>query len=149
MTDDTRDRIAEHLLALLPLYHNKIFRPEIDLPGMQAAQHRVLGVLSREGPLPMSELGRRLYISRPYITALVDKLIDEGHAERHPDARDRRVINVTITDSGRRCLKQTGAQYKNHIRTLLANLDDGDLDELCTSLEKLREILSKITSEDL
>jgi DNA-binding MarR family transcriptional regulator len=149
MTDDTREKVAEHLLALLPLYHKKIFRPESDITGIQAAQHRVLGVLMREGPLPMSELGRRLYISRPYMTALVDRLIDEGYAERHPDARDRRVINVTITDSGRSFLKYTGTRYKNHIKKLLANLNTGDLEDLCTSLGKLREILSRVTPEEL
>jgi DNA-binding MarR family transcriptional regulator len=149
MTDDTRDRVAEHLLALLPFYHKKIFRPEFDITGMQAAHHRVLGVLIREGPLPMSELGRRLYISKPYMTTLVDKLIEEGHAKRHPDTSDRRVINITITDSGKKYLKHAGAQYKNHVKTLLAGLTSRDLEELCTSLEKLREILSKITSGDL
>lgn len=65
MPDDTRERVAEQMLALLPFYHTKIFRSEFDLAGMQTAQYRVLGVLIREGTLPMSELGKRLYISRP------------------------------------------------------------------------------------
>lgn len=145
MPDDTRERVAEQMLALLPFYHKKIFRPEYDLAGMQSAQFRVLGVLIREGTLPMTELGKRLYISRPYMTVLVDKLIEEGRAERHPDERDRRVINITITVSGKKYLKHAGARYKNHVKTLLSGLDSRDLEELCTSLEKLRGILSKIT----
>lgn len=79
------------------------------------------------------------------MTTLVDKLIEEGHAERHPDERDRRVINITITESGKKYLKHAGARYKNHVKTLLSGLDCRDLEELCTSLEKLRGILSKIT----
>lgn len=145
MADNTKDRIAEQMLALLPFYHKKIFRPEFENAGMQTAQYRVLGTLITEGTLPMSELGKRLYISKPYMTTLVDKLIEEGYAERHPDSRDRRVINIMITDSGRKYLKHAGARYRNHIKTLLSGLDSRDLEELCTSLEKLRGILSKIT----
>jgi len=145
MTQDTSDRVAEQMLALLPFYHKKIFRPEFDITGMQAAQYRVLGTLIREGTLPMSELGKRLYISKPYMTILVDKLTEEGYAERHPDGKDRRVINITITDSGKKYLKHAGARYKNHVKTLLSGLDSRDLEELCTSLENLRGILSKIT----
>jgi DNA-binding MarR family transcriptional regulator len=145
MTKDVRDRAAEHLLALLPFYHKKLFRPEHGFTGMQAAQYRMLGVLTREGTLPMSELGKQLYISKPYMTILVDKLIEDGHVKRCPDTEDRRVINITITNSGKRYLKHAGARYKNHVKTLLSDLNTADLDELCSSLAKLRGILSTIT----
>jgi DNA-binding MarR family transcriptional regulator len=140
-----RDRIADNLLALLPFYHKKIFRPEHGITGMQAARYRLLGVLMREGTLPMSELGKRLYISKPYMTTLVNQLIGEGHVERIPDTRDRRVINIAITPSGGRHLKQAGALYKDDVKNLLGNLNTEELDELCQSLEKLRSILSRIS----
>ena len=145
MTDDRRDMIADNLLALLPFYHKKIFRSEHGITGMQAAQYRLLGVLMRGGTLPMSELGKRLYISKPYMTILVDQLIREGHVERTPDTRDRRVINITITSSGSKHLKQAGALYKDDVKNLLSDLNTEDLEELCQSLEKLRSILSKIS----
>ncbi len=90
MTDLIKERIAENLIALLPFYHKKIFRPGLGKTGMQVAQYRTLGVLMREGtPLPMSELGKRLYISKPYMTVLVDQLIRDGHVQRIPGTRDR------------------------------------------------------------
>jgi DNA-binding MarR family transcriptional regulator len=144
VADDLKDMIADNLLALLPFYHKKIFRAEHGITGMQAAQYRLLGALMRGGTLPMSELGKRLYISKPYMTTLVDQLIREGHVERTPDTRDRRVINITITPSGSKHLKQVGALYKDDVKNLLGDLNKKDLEELCQSLEKLRSILSKI-----
>lgn len=145
MTDIIKERIAENLIALLPFYHKKIFRPGIGITGMQAAQYRTLGVLMREGTsLPMSELGKRLYMSKPYMTKLIDQLIQDGLVQRIPDTTDRRVINISITAEGRRHLKQAASLYKGNIKSILSDLDRQDLEDLCQSLEKLRNIISRI-----
>jgi DNA-binding MarR family transcriptional regulator len=146
VTDQIKERIAENLIALLPFYHKKIFRPGLGITGMQAAQFRTLGILMREDTtLPMSELGKRLYMSKPYMTILVDQLILDGHVQRIPDTRDRRVINITITPEGKRHLKQAASRYKETIKNMLSELDSQDLEDLCQSLEKLRTIISKIS----
>jgi DNA-binding MarR family transcriptional regulator len=145
VTEGIRERIAENLIALLPFYHKKIFRPGLGITGMQAAQYRTLGILMREDtPLPMSELGKRLYISKPYMTALVNQLIRDGQVQRIPGTRDRRVINIAITPEGSRYLKQAGSLYKENIKNILSALDRQDLEDLCQSLEKLRNIISRI-----
>ena len=144
MTNDVRDRAAKELLALMPFYHKHIMKTGYGISGMQAAQYRVLGVLMKAGSLPVSEIGRRLYISKPYMTALIDTLIEEGFVKRQPDLTDRRVINITITEQGKKYLKQSVTLFKNELKVLLSNLDDTDLTELCTSLESLKAILAKI-----
>lgn len=146
MTDHIKERIAENLIALLPFYHKKIFKPGLGITGMQAAQYRTLGILMREStPLPMSELGKRLYISKPYMTMLVDQLIRDGHVQRIPDIRDRRVINIAITTEGKRHLKQAASRYKENVKTILSDLERQDLEDLCQSLEKLKNIISRIS----
>jgi DNA-binding MarR family transcriptional regulator len=144
VTDDLKDRIAGLMLSILPFYHKKIFSQGHAVTGMQAAQYKVLWILTREGILPMSELGKHLSISRPYITTLVDQLIRDGYVERIPDIWDRRVINICITPSGKKNLQQAGVVFKADIKNLLAGLDDNDLKELCQSLEKLHSIFAKI-----
>lgn len=145
MDERIEERIAENLIALLPFYHKKIFRPRQGVSGVQAAQYRTLGILLREGsPLPMSELGKRLYISKPYMTVLVDQLIRDGHARRIPDPNDRRVINIAITPEGVKYLKQGAAIYKDTIMDTLTGLSREDLTELCQSLEKIRTIIAQI-----
>jgi DNA-binding MarR family transcriptional regulator len=146
MTDIVKERVAENLIALLPFYHKKIFGPGGQgITGMQAAQYRLLGVLMKVGtPLSMSELGKRQYISKPYMTILVDQLIQDGCVQRIPDPGDRRVINIAITPEGKRHLKQAASRYKETIKNMLSELDSQDLEDLCQSLEKLRNIIAKI-----
>jgi DNA-binding MarR family transcriptional regulator len=138
------DRAADDLLTLMPFYHKHIMKTGYGITGLQAAQYRVLGVLMKAGTLPVSEIGRRLYISKPYMTALIDTLIGGGFVQRQPDLIDRRVINITITEQGKKYLKQSVILYKKDLQELLSFLDDTDLEELCTSLESLKAILAKI-----
>jgi len=144
VTDELKDRIAVLMLSILPFYHKKIFRSGHCATGVQAAQYRVLWVLVREGILPMSELGKQLYISKPYMSTLVDQLIRDGYVERIPDTRDRRVININITPAGSKHLQRAGVEYRSDIKTLLSDLNDNDLEDLCQSLEKMHSIFAKI-----
>jgi DNA-binding MarR family transcriptional regulator len=147
MTDIIKEKVAENLIALLPFYHKKIFWPGgHGITGMQAAQYRTLGVLMQGGtPLSMSELGKRLYMSKPYMTVLIDQLIQDGHVQRIPDTMDRRVINIAITAEGKRHLRQMASRYKETVKNILSDLDSQDLEDLCQSLEKLRHIIAKIS----
>jgi len=145
MTEDTRNRVATNFLALMPFYHKHVFKPGCaGVTGIQIAQYRVLGILIKSGPLSMSEIGRRLYISKPYMTALVDTLIQEGFLERGRDAADRRVIIISITTKGRKHFDLFFEMFKKDLKTLLSDLGDKDIDVLCESLDNLKRILAKI-----
>jgi len=144
MTDDIKDQVAGNFLALIPLFHKQVFRVSHGVPGIKAAQYRVLGILMKAGPLSMSEIGRRLYISRPYMTALVDTLIENEWVERQQDSSDRRVIRITITPSGKKYLKESLELFKNDFKLLLADMKQEELEQLSVSLEHLQAILAKI-----
>jgi DNA-binding MarR family transcriptional regulator len=142
MTDKVPlDMIAGNLLSLFPLFHGKIFRRDQAIPGIQLAGYRVLGTLMKGGPLPASELARRLYISRPYITRLVDVLIADRLVERRPDDTDRRIIRIRITGEGVRRLKNMGAIFHDDVIEFLSGLDEEDLAELNDCLERMNRIL--------
>lgn len=145
MADDIRDRVAEDLAALMPFYHKTIIKSGQGTSGIQIAQYRVLGVLSRYGTLSISEIGKRLFISKPYMTILIDTLIEEGYAERLPDSHDRRIIRIAITQTGKRHFRQGGLLFKTAFKASLSELDEADLERLHASINSVRQILEKIT----
>ncbi|MFA5237242.1 MAG: MarR family transcriptional regulator [Methanoregula sp.] len=144
MTEDIRDRAADALLALIPLYYKNVMRYKHTVTGVQIAQHHLLRALMKFGTMPMSEIGNRLYISRPYMTRLADMMIADGLVERQPDPADRRVINLAITEKGKKFLKQSIIWFKKDLKENLTNLDDNDIGELCTALEDSYRILAKL-----
>jgi DNA-binding MarR family transcriptional regulator len=147
MTEDIRDRAADALLALIPLYYKNVIRHRHAVSGIHVAQHHTLGVLMKFGSMPMSEIGSRLYISRPYMTRLADLMIAGGLVERRPDPADRRVINLAITEKGKIYLKQSLSWFKQDLKESLADIDDSDIGKLCTALENTYLILSKLRQE--
>ena len=144
MNDHMMDKAADGLLALMPVYHKHIFRINRRNSGLEAAQYRVLGVLMKSGSHPISEIGRVLYISKPYMTVLIDSLMEKGWIERRNDPDDRRVILISITPGGKKHLRQAFEVYKTDVKILLAGLGSEDIEKLCSSLEKLQEIFEKL-----
>ena len=145
MDEEVREKISDDLIALLPIYHKKIFRLQQGVSGMQIAQYRTLGVLLREKkPLSMSELGKQLYISKPYMTVLADQLIQDGYVERLRDPEDRRIVNISITRKGTRHLKQAASHHRETIRGLLDTLEPQDLNDLSSSLSTIRKIIARM-----
>jgi DNA-binding MarR family transcriptional regulator len=138
------DSVSRNLILLFPLFHGKIVSRERGISGKQLAGYRVLGVLLRHGPLPISEVGKRLYISRPYMTRLVDDLIGEDLVERLPEVSDRRVVNIRITGKGAARLKEMGGVFTNDIKDLLLDLSDDDMHILDDSLRNLNRVLGKL-----
>lgn len=142
--EETIEAVSRNLISLFPLFHGKIHSRERGITGMQLAGHRVLGVLLRYGPLPISDVGKRLYISKPYMTRLVDNLIAEDLVERLPDASDRRVINIRITGKGRGRIQEIGTMLRDDIQGLFSELSDDDIQVLDESLKNLNRILGKL-----
>ncbi|NYT17452.1 MAG: winged helix-turn-helix transcriptional regulator [Methanomicrobiales archaeon] len=142
--EETIEAVSRNLISLFPLFHGKIHSRERGITGMQLAGHRVLGVLLRYGPLPISDVGKRLYISKPYMTRLVDNLIAEDLVERLPDASDRRVINIRITGKGRGRIQEIGTMLRDDIQGLFSELSDDDIQVLDESLKNLNRVLGKL-----
>ncbi|MFY9750249.1 MAG: MarR family transcriptional regulator [Methanoregula sp.] len=144
MAEDIRDRAADALLALIPLYYKNVIRHRPSINGIQVAQLHTLGVLMKSRSMPMSEIGNRLYISRPYMTRLANLMIADGLVERRPDPADRRVINLAITEKGKKYLRQSITWYRKDLKENLSGLNDSDIGKLCTALEDAYQILSKL-----
>jgi DNA-binding MarR family transcriptional regulator len=100
-------------------------------------------MLSEES-LPISEIGTRLVAPKSQMTRLVDQLVSLGIVVRQPDARDRRVINISLTDHGRAVLRECREMVKQNIREKISCLTSAELVALSDALVKLKDIGAKL-----
>lgn len=109
--------------------------------GISQAQASVLVVLKSVGrPLPLSRLARLLVQEAQSVTSLVDRLEGRGLVRRVPDQRDRRVINVELTDEGQALFQRIYPLAQKGITDIFheAHLSARELHTLTESLRKLR-----------
>ena len=92
-TGSVAARLSRHLeQALAPLE-------------ITSAQYRLL-VQLEQGAEASTALARKLAVSAPSVTTVVDGLVHRGAVERTPSLEDRRRISLALTDSGRELLER-------------------------------------------
>lgn len=85
------------------LYSCLLARESLTLP-----QYALLSELAAaDGPLAMTEVSRRLYITKPAVTSLVDKLEKKRYIRRLAHPTDRRIQLLKIQSQGLKAVKET------------------------------------------
>jgi DNA-binding MarR family transcriptional regulator len=139
------DRILEDLFTVMPLLHRKLLR--MDLGGVTGEFTRVhLGILGQLhiNRVTATELARAIKLPRPQISHLIDQLVTAGLVERKPDTKDRRVINLQLTEKGIVEFQTMKQKVNQKIKTELSVLTPEELQEMSEALETLRRIGTKL-----
>ena len=141
-----REVLIEKILTFLPILHKKIFKgfTECDITKQQM---ELLYHLKLEGGNPMNYYASKMMVSKPNLTVVADKLIQEGIVERDYLPEDRRVIILKLTQKGDQFLNQKMEMVKKHILSKIAMFDDKDIVRLNELVEEMRQIISKFESE--
>ena len=139
------DAMVDSLYTITPLFFRTMFRGHQQLShNPMSSEFKVMGMLTRHGSLPISRIGNWLGISKPNMTANIDKLIEENLVERKSDPTDRRVVNVSLTEKGVEYMKRSWDEAHEAIKLKLSSLTIEEMDLLYTSLENIRILLSKL-----
>ena len=135
-----RDELVERIVAAYEaLMHNvaSAHAPEFVGVGVTMSQAKVLYLVQAEPDLRMSALARRLGVSLPSISGVVDRLVDQGLLTRRDDPSDRRQALIRITEAGTDQLELFRELNARQVRILLARLDAADLAVVGRALDVL------------
>lgn len=106
---------------------------------LTGAQFNALIVLRDAGAagLPLSEIGKRLVVSKANITGLIDRLERESLVQRDSHS-DRRVTLAKITDAGTALLGAALPRHRQVLTELLDGLTEPEKQQMIGLLTKLR-----------
>ena len=107
--------------------------------GLTTSQYNVLRILRGSHPtrLTCSDVGERMIARDPDVTRLVDRLARRGLVERIRSRRDRRVVDVGITDTGLTVLQELDAHVERMPKAMLGHLGAKKLRQLGNLLESV------------
>jgi DNA-binding MarR family transcriptional regulator len=69
--------------------------------GLTVPQLLVMQAIAKEGSPSTSTLARHIVVSHATVTRIIDRLERDGVVKREKSSKDKRVVNVSLTDSGK------------------------------------------------
>ncbi len=109
-------------------------------PNLSVPQFRVLANI-KNGTDMTSTIAELHGISMPAVSKIVDGLVKRHFIERIPQAQDRRVIKLALTDSGRTILENISGAVQKKLEASLEKLDDRECEQLLNGLQVLENFL--------
>ena len=103
-------------------------------------QFNILRILRGTHPRPLStlQIRERMLDKMSDTSRIVDRLILKGLVQKSTCPKDKRLVDVTITEKGQKLLKSLDAQ-SDAMDSVMKNLSESEAKQLSDLLDKLRE----------
>lgn len=132
--------LGAELSTAIVLFHEAVAR-EL---GLSAIDHKALGLI-QGGPLTASQLAHRLSMKPSAVTALVDRLVKAGYAERIADADDRRRVLIVADPGTRQRLGRIFAELGAAMAGFMSRYDERELAAITDWITNTTTILTEQT----
>jgi DNA-binding MarR family transcriptional regulator len=106
-----------------------------------SAQLNCLLALYENGPLPPSQVAKRMMVKSSTVTGVVDRLESKGFVKRERNSPDRRIINIQLTEDGKKIVEIAPPPIQQQVIEGLQKLPHSELNEIIFSFSKLTKML--------
>lgn len=96
----------------------------------------------------ISQLARRMGISRPTATVAVNKLVAKGYAVKRNCPSDGRVVRVLLTREGEKIDRLHQYFHRKMVREVSADFTQEEREYLLSGIEKLNRYLKKCMGDE-
>ncbi|MCM1100125.1 MAG: MarR family transcriptional regulator [Clostridium sp.] len=87
----------------------------------------------------MSAIAAKLRITVGSLTTSMNGLVSKGYAERQRSEEDRRVVNVRLTDKGRKAYEKHREYHMQMIDAMMRTMDEEEIPVLAKALMGLKD----------
>jgi DNA-binding MarR family transcriptional regulator len=139
MLDPEVEGLVDRIGGLNRRFHRALDETLADF-GLDYAEYKLLGLLTREGEVYRSspgKLARVMELSSGAMTNRLDRLEEADLIRRLPDSEDRRSVVVELTDHGRETIQKAIGVQAQKEALIAAALDPSEKEQLNGLLRKL------------
>jgi DNA-binding MarR family transcriptional regulator len=146
MKEKNIDAVTMELSKIIPLFQQKLIKPfeQIAKSKISPMQFYVMLTLKEKCDLAMTQLSNELLISKQQMTPIIDKLIEFGFVDRKHDKKDRRIVKISLSSSGKLFLEKQKMEMFDMLKTKMQSLDDDDLSTLYKAFLEVRRVIEKL-----
>jgi DNA-binding MarR family transcriptional regulator len=132
------DRLRPVLLRIA-----RELRREARSAGVNAGHVGLLATITQRPGIGVNELAARERMSPAAMSGHINKLVRDGYVQRTPSEADRRRIGLTLTDEGRRVLRNVRSRRTVWLARRLDRLSAGELAAIEAAIEPLAMLLDE------
>ncbi|HOX54068.1 MAG: MarR family transcriptional regulator [Candidatus Omnitrophica bacterium] len=140
---DRVEQIVKEISMLMPKMMRRMHRGNIAYSDIPISQLTIMMAVAEQGTTQATKLCKEMKVSAPSITGIVDRLVRTKYIRRTPDKKDRRVINLTLTEKGQREIKTLRDRMCNRWKSILMELTPEDREVYLSLMKKILVILEK------
>lgn len=146
MTEVNLKETVKKLYEVLPIIMRKFVRPVEQHTKIKVSpmQFNAMIVINNYKSATMKTIAEELNISKQQTTLIIDKLINIGYVKRENDKYDRRIIRITLTDSGIHFMDNERKVLSELLKEKIECLDDSDLYSLNIALGYILKTINKL-----
>jgi DNA-binding MarR family transcriptional regulator len=130
-------RLPSWLLSQASLHGQRLVADGFSAAGVRKHHFAVLAALDEDGSASQAELGRRVWIDRSDMVAVINDLERDGLVARVRDEQDRRRNVIRLTPAGSGALERLEARVEEAQDALLEPLSAAERRELARLLTRL------------
>ena len=109
--------------------------------GLTGPQLWAIKIIAESAPIKVSDLARKMYLHPATVVGIIDRLALRGFVERTRSTKDRRVVEVALTNQGKQIVTQSPEVAQGLLVKGLEVLPDKKLTNISAGLEQLVKIL--------
>jgi DNA-binding MarR family transcriptional regulator len=93
-------------------------------------------------PVTASAVARQVHLSPSTLVGILDRLQARGLVVRQRDTRDRRLVHLSLTDSGQQLLRDAPSPLQDRLADALKVLPESEQAIIAASLERIVELMA-------
>lgn len=141
-----KDKELEMIMGVPRVFHvfmrkmmNGFQTSQKDL-SLNQTQRRTLLIIHDKGEMTMTALHQIIGLEKGSLTAVIDQLLGKGLVKRERDQKDRRRVNISLSETGRKKVKILRMEIAGHIRKNLQRLPEEHRERFYRTVESLIDI---------
>jgi len=129
--------LFQEVMILFKQSMNKVFEDS----GITVLQGMVLGILSMENRIRITELSSKLSLPNSTVSGILDRLEKQGMVVRERSQEDRRVVYVSISPHFKDIHQDMRENLKLNIENVMNQGTSQDLNDIFKGLNTLKKLL--------
>jgi DNA-binding MarR family transcriptional regulator len=109
--------------------------------GLTAPQLTTLQAISRLQPVKTSAIAREVHLGQPTMTGILTRLEHRGLIQRTRGERDRRSVDVRLTEEGRRVLRDAPSLLQDQFLNKLSELKEWERTQILATLQRVADMM--------